>query len=310
MVCRHWVFITMRIISTIIGSFVIDHNRVVDKILFKQPTAYQQRENYEQQLKKKHPTAQVSAQPLPKLPEYFELLYQANTELTQLAIKDSLKKDHLLINSVHIIEECERVTNILSKRLRDMVQLYLPALEHAIEDNQKLVEQLLQHSPTELRNLFPSLMNGEISQYDWNVVVQFVRNISSLYELRQNIVTYLEKTVQDYAPNLLQVAGAFIGAKLIERAGGLKKLAEMRSTTIQLLGAEKAMFRHMTTKARCPKHGIIINHPLVSRAKAAQRGRMARHLAAAISKAARVDYFKGDQYLGYQLKEELEKLPT
>ena len=151
-------------------------------------------------------------------------------------------------------------------------------------------------------------MNSDLSQNDWQVVVHFAQSVYSIFKLKETTLETLEKTMQDYVPNTLHVAGVFIGAKLIELAGSLAKLAEMRSSTLQVLGAEKAMFRHLTTKARCPKHGIILNHPLMLKNKEALHGRIARHLASAITKAVRVDFFKGDPYLGYQLREGLEKL--
>ena len=231
-----------------------------------------------------------------------------NLELTQQSIKQSVKKDDLIVSQVHIIEDCDRVANILSKRLRDMLRIYLPALEQQVHDNKTCAELIVQQDYAALKHHYSSAMNSDISQNDWQVVVHFAQSVYSLFGLREATLATLEQTMQDYAPNLTQVAGAFIGAKLIGRVGSLERLAEMRSGTVQILGAEKAMFRHLTTKARCPKHGIILNHPLLLKNKRALHGRIARHLASAISKAVRVDFFKGDPYLGYQLKETLEKL--
>ena len=91
-------------------------------------------------------------------------------------------------------------------------------------------------------------------------------------------------------------------------AGSIKKLAEMPASTIQLLGAEKALFRHLKTKARCPRHGLIINHPLLANAKQKDHGKIARHLASSMALAARVDFFQGDPNTGFKLREKLDKL--
>jgi len=93
-------------------------------------------------------------------------------------------------------------------------------------------------------------------------------------------------------------------AKLIALAGNLKKLVEFPSSTIQLLGAEKALFRHMRTGAKAPKHGIIHEHPIVSKAK--EKGKAARAVADKISLAVKVDYFKG-KFIGDKLRKELEE---
>jgi nucleolar protein 56 len=103
------------------------------------------------------------------------------------------------------------------------------------------------------------------------------------------------------------ITGGLIGAKLLEKAKSLKHLAMMPSSTIQLLGAETALFRHLRNKSiRPPKHGLIISHSFVMDAKRQDKGAAARKLAAKISIAARVDYFKGE-FIGDILKEDLEK---
>lgn len=301
---------TLRILSCGIGCFVFDKDTIVDRILYKLPKDYEQRQHYEKQLQTKYPQAHSSSEIFPKRSEYFEQFREMNNTLTQQTIKASVKKDHLMIAMVHIIEECDRVTNIFGKRLRDMLQIYMPGLEHVHNDLKELSRLIVAEQYVKLKELYPSMMNADISLHDWNVVLNFAEQINSLYKLRETTLANLEQRMMEHTPNLCHVAGAFLGAKLIELAGSVEKLAEMRSTTIQLLGAEKAMFRHLTTKARCPKHGIIINHPLILKNKASLHGKVARHLASALCKAVRIDYFKGDPYVGYQLKEELEKAFT
>ena len=95
-------------------------------------------------------------------------------------------------------------------------------------------------------------------------------------------------------------------AKLMALAGSLKHLSQIPASTVQLLGAEKALFRHMTTGAKCPKYGILFQHPYVSQAKKQVQGKIARLLADKISIAVKVDYFKG-AFIGDTLKEQLKE---
>jgi nucleolar protein 56 len=97
-----------------------------------------------------------------------------------------------------------------------------------------------------------------------------------------------------YCPNLLELAGATIAARLIELGKGLKHLALLPASTVQLLGAEKALFRHLKTGSRSPKYGVIINHPLIQSAPRDKRGKASRMLADKLSLCARLDYFKGE----------------
>ncbi len=112
--------------------------------------------------------------------------------------------------------------------------------------------------------------------------------------------------MKDYCPNITVVAGVMVGAKLIALAGDLKRLILFPSSTVQLLGAEKALFRHMKTGARVPKHGIIHEHALVAKASKENKGKAARALADKISMAAKIDYFKGE-FIGDKLKKKLEE---
>ena len=112
--------------------------------------------------------------------------------------------------------------------------------------------------------------------------------------------------MKTYCPNLLAVTGISLGAKLMSKAGSLKRLVLMPASTIQVLGAEKALFRHMKTGAKPPRHGIIIKHPLISSAKQKEHGKRARTLADKIAIAVKVDYFKG-KFIGDKLNKSIQE---
>ena len=100
--------------------------------------------------------------------------------------------------------------------------------------------------------------------------------------------------MESIAPNLKLLVGSSLGAKLIAHAGGLKRLATYPSSTVQIMGAEKALFRHLKSGDRPPKYGLIYQHPQVRGSKWWNRGKIARMLASRISLAARKDVFTHD----------------
>jgi nucleolar protein 56 len=118
--------------------------------------------------------------------------------------------------------------------------------------------------------------------------------------------SYVDKTMEEVAPNTRAVAGALLGARLIAIAGSLRNLAMRPASTIQVLGAEKALFRSLKTGARPPKHGLIFQHALLHDAKRWQRGKIARVLAGKLAIAVRTDAF-GGRYVGDALKADIDK---
>jgi len=215
-------------------------------------------------------------------------------------ISSSVTDDQLIVQSVHTLDELHKVCNALSKRLRHWLALSNPELEHEIEDHEKLVHILT------TRKLPETTMGAPLPLDDQEPLFALAEELKELYNYRKKLVTYLEKIMERYCPNVATLAGSVIGAKLLETVGSLKKLALVHSSTIQLLGAEKALFRHLKNKKiKPPKHGYLLQHPLVNQAKKVMRGKVVRSLADKLSIAARVDYFKGE-YVADKLKKELE----
>jgi nucleolar protein 56 len=127
-----------------------------------------------------------------------------------------------------------------------------------------------------------------------------------ILKIKDNLEKYIEESMKDVAPNLQTLVGSLLGARLISLAGNLENLAKRSSGTVQVLGAEKALFRHLRSGEDPPKHGVIFQSPLIHSAKLHQRGKIARALAGKLSIAARVDYFSGE-FIGPTLVNNLEK---
>ncbi|MFQ5620238.1 MAG: NOP5/NOP56 family protein [Candidatus Nanoarchaeia archaeon] len=232
-------------------------------------------------------------------------LREAAFEHTIQAVKESVGDDNLTIQTIRSMDDMNKTINILAKRLRDWYSLYNPEFENACPDHEAFCNTILTKSKKVLLKELKvsSSMGPELKKPDIEAMHTLAQQIQQLFALRQSQESYLESVMDRCCPNVKAVAGTTVGARLLSFAGSLKRLAQLPASTVQLLGAEKALFRHLVTGARAPKHGIIIMHPLVAKAKA--KGRAARVVADKISIAARIDYFKGE-FIGDKLKEQME----
>ena len=247
-----------------------------------------------------------------------------NTELTKRVIKSyAQQKDKIIIQVAAAIEDLDKILNLMSERLREWYSLYFPELDHLVSKHETfatLVTKLQKRerfTKTQLKKILPSKlagkiaeaaknsMGGELEDDDLKVIIDFAEELNHLYKKRKELYDYLEKLMNEEAPNLTKLAGVSLGARLIGIAGGLEKLAKMPASTIQVLGAEKALFAHLRLGVEPPKHGIIYNHPLIQNAPLHQRGKIARALACKLAIAARADYM-GD-YIADELLEKLNK---
>ncbi|MBN1792271.1 NOP58 family protein [Candidatus Woesearchaeota archaeon] len=237
----------------------------------------------------------------------YSSLRKKNLLLAKRLVRESVNPDLFIINAVNNAEELQRVQNNLAKRLREWYSLYFPELDKKIQDHEEYITHVLKGDKHKLLKEWKvdECMGSELDKKELEGIRHLAESIRGLYEEEKRLVEYLEKTMKAYSPNLNTLAGAVIGAKLLRGAGSLRKLAMMRSSTIQLIGAEKALFRHIKTGAKPPKYGHLLQHPLVQRAKKDDRGRMARALADKIFVAVRIDYFKGE-YKGDELLKEVE----
>ena len=283
------------IFTNILGTFILDEKlTIIDSLLFKSIEEYKDKETFKAKLNKKH-----NAQPLPKerLPQalllfkevkYYQDFYQKNLELTKEGLKQAVNEDNLVMQAIANINELDKISNTMTKRLREWYSLYYPELSEEIENHEKYVQMVLEQDRD------PKTFGADLDTCDVEEMKLLAGRITSLYALRKQHELYLQKIMEKYCPNLLELAGATIAARLIELGKGLKHLALLPASTVQLLGAEKALFRHLKTGSRSPKYGVIINHPLIQNAKRDKRGKAARMLADKLSLCARLDFFKGE----------------
>ncbi len=240
--------------------------------------------------------------PLSKLKDqkYFPEFRLKNLQITKRNLKEAVNEDDLIVQTISNVNDIDRITNILSKRLREWYSLYYPELSRKITEHEIFVNSIL--SEKKAKNSF----GADLKEEDLNQIKLLAKQTQDLFALRNKHEKYLENIMKDYCPNLLTIAGTTLGAKLLLLAKGLKRLALLPASTVQLLGAEKALFRHLRLKTKSPKHGILIHHPLVQNSERNMRGKAARVLADKIVLCARIDYFKGE-FKANEYKKELEE---
>ncbi|MFQ5474620.1 MAG: NOP5/NOP56 family protein [Candidatus Nanoarchaeia archaeon] len=265
------------------------------------------------ELKKKHPEAEIITMPSLQILEafkyekHFKKFREYNIELAKKKVKESFTRDQLIVQTVSVIEDLDKAFNSLVKRLRDWYALQSPEIVHALEGHERFVKSVVSKEPKELiaeLNL-DGKMGADLPSDDYGMIMQLAHMVEGLNQLKDEQDRYLEVLMKEIAPNVHAIAGTMIGAKLISIARGLEKLSKFPASTLQLLGAEKALFRHLKTGAKSPKYGVLIMHPLVANAKKSDKGKVARALADKISIASKVDYFRGDP-IGEKLRKDME----
>jgi len=243
-------------------------------------------------------------------------------ELARIKVTSLLgEKDKLIIHAVYSLNEFDETINLFLERIREWYSIHFPESVSAIPDNKNLIEFIIKIGNKALylekKNLlsYDSKLNNEIiekslgvelSDDDLSQIKQIAELIDILYTKKEILENYITNLVNEVAPNTSIVATPIIAAKLISHAGGLKNLSGKPSSTIQLMGAEKALFRHLKTGADPPKYGIILQNPEISKAPWWQKGKIARTLASKIAIAARVDNASGE-FIGDALRDDVLK---
>ena len=253
-------------------------------------------------------------------------VHKVSIELAKMKVKKTVeRRDLLAAQAVLTVDDLDKSLNLFMGRIREWFGLHYPELDRILEKHEtyaRLVVNLGTRENFTVENLeeegLPKAksqtmaevamasMGADLGDDDLAQIQAMCRNVLELYSVRQSLENYVESVMDEVAPNIKAIGGSLLGARLIAMTGGLMNLAKLPASTMQILGAEKALFRSLKTKARPPKHGIIFQHPLIHDAKRWQRGKIARALAGKLSIAARVDAFSG-KYAGDELKADLDK---
>jgi len=216
-----------------------------------------------------------------------------------------------ITQAINALDETDKIINALSSRLREWYGLHFPELDNIIDSingysqivlkgtRDKLSKKIFEdagfpESKVEMLALVTDKSRGgDISDANLSIVQTLAKQILELFELRKQLEELVETEMKRIAPNLSAILGTAVGARILARAGSLTNLAKMPASTIQVLGAEKALFRSLKTGSQPPKHGLLFQHASVHTAPRWQRGKIARAVAGKAAIASRVDYHGG-----------------
>ncbi len=255
-------------------------------------------------------------------------LIQLMETYTVERLKDEMtNKDMLIIHAINAYDEYTETINIFYERLREWYGIYFPELSQYIKKIDRyasLISEFLTRENFTYENLvergYPedkaraieeaakNSTGGMLSREDLMVIKSHAETLLTLIKERDRIDEYLKTLLEEEAPNITHLIGHKLTARLIAKAGGLRKLATLPASTVQLLGAEKSLFIALRRGGKPPKHGIIFQHPFINQSPKVIRGRVARLLAGKITIAARVDAFGGDFIADKLLKEVEERV--
>lgn len=208
--------------------------------------------------------------------EYYDRLHAATLAATHGAVTEAERADdRQLVHAVRAMDDAERTANELAERVVEWAGTLFADVETGIEGARDVARRDAS-TASEVR------------------VVSLAERVVSLAAERDDLRAFIERRAPDVAPNLSEMAGPVLAARLVSLAGGLESLAKKPSGTVQVLGAEDALFAHLRGHAPSPKHGIIFTHEYVRGTRQEDRGTAARALAGKLAIAARIDHYSGD----------------
>jgi len=278
-------------------------------------------------------------------PKLLKQLQEGDVERAQLGlghaysrarVKFSVQKnDNHIIQAIATLDHLDKAINMFSMRVREWYSWHFPELIRIVSENHQYAKLALfigdkkRLSDKDLHDVAEQVnddagiaqsiidaarvsMGQDISDTDMENVTTFASRVVSLANYRKSLHGYLVSKMGIVAPNLAALIGEIVGARLISHAGSLTSLSKYPASTVQILGAEKALFRALKTKGNTPKYGLIYHSSFIGRAGQKNKGRISRFLANKCSIASRIDNFseapttKFGDALRRQVEERLE----
>jgi nucleolar protein 56 len=230
-----------------------------------------------------------------------DIMHKAMLGLGKLRTAEPVPRDRSLVHAIRGLDDLIESSNLLNERLHEWYGMHFPELADVAKDD-RYATLISEHGDRDSIIKELGLENGSIgadlNDDDLREMMGLADIIVRLYEEKERMEAYISEIASEVAPNMCALIDAPLSARLISLAGGLERLSTLPSSTVQLLGAEKAMFRHLRSGKRPPKHGVIYQHPDVHRSPYWQRGKIARALAGKVLIAAKIDAnageFRGD----------------
>lgn len=244
--------------------------------------------------------------------EAMQALRDFAIELSSSRVKEASEKlDLHIVQSINALDELDKIINTIGTRMREWYGLHFPELDNLLQSQvahaeiisragsrDKITKEILEAAGMQDKKVEIILdaarrsRGGDMTPENLAIVKKLADQVVLQSDLRRILSDHIEAAMEAVAPNVKELLTAAVGARLIAKAGSLARLAVLPASTIQVLGAEKALFRALKTGARPPKHGILFQHPLIHSAPKWQRGKIARAVAAKVAIAARIDYYR------------------
>jgi len=248
--------------------------------------------------------------------------------------------DNMIIQAIALLDQLDKDMNTFSMRVREWYSWHFPELARlvadqvtyarlclAIPDRAQLaesdlarLEELIASCSADGKTDAPGMarlileasrssMGTDVSPIDMLNIKNFAQRVASLAEYRRSLHAYLVERMNTVAPNLAALIGEMVGARLISHAGSLTNLSKCPASTVQILGAEKALFRALKTKGKTPKYGLLYNSSFIGRAGLKNKGRISRYLANKCAIASRLDCFSDQptSQFGVAMKGQVEE---
>lgn len=240
------------------------------------------------------------------------------------------RSDNMIIQSIALLDLLDKDINTFSMRIREWYSYHFPELVKIVPDNHMYAKvaqyikdrkSLTQDSVAELEEILMDTekaqaivdaskmsMGMDISVVDLMNIQMFAGRVVRLSDYRKQLAEYLHSKMGNVAPNLQSLIGDQVGARLISKAGSLTNLAKYPASTVQILGAEKALFRALKTRTNTPKYGLLYHSTYIGRAGVKNKGRISRFLANKCAIASRIDCFTEapSNVFGDALKQQVE----
>lgn len=246
------------------------------------------------------------------------------------------RNDNMVIQASALLEHMDKGVNLLGMRVKEWYGWHFPELAKEVPDPFKYSRialmlgnrnSIADREAEEVKADFAAIlendeavaervyekaqtsMGGDMAEVDWSNIETFAQRVTSLAEYKTSLQQYLVDKMMVIAPNLTSLMGHQLGAKLLSKAGSLTNLAKAPASTIQILGAEKALFRALKKKkGNTPKYGIIFHSSFIQRASKENRGKISRYLANKTALACRIDCFMDQPptVFGEKLRDQVE----
>ena len=242
------------------------------------------------------------------------------------------KNDNHIIQAIALLDQLDKDINTFAMRVKEWYGWHFPELAKLVPDNYTFAKLVLfikdkaslneesLHDLAAVVNEDAGIaeriidnarisMGQDLSETDMENVCVFAQRVVSLVDYRKQLYDYLCEKMHTVAPNLSELIGEVIGARLISHAGSLTSLSKQAASTVQILGAEKALFRALKTKGNTPKYGLIYHSGFIAKASAKNKGRISRYLANKCSMASRIDNYSDEptNVFGSVLKKQVEQ---